>query len=173
MRTPTQFKDEMEQAELHSPRLVKVEVSIYPFFLNMKTQISSGSHAKTETKKGKHYHKTIAAVFLASLFEARDNERPNPDNVAHNFHQPRQRKVTCLNRPSQRRSRLHPITMLSASESGHDEFSYRKGIERLKHSGGSFLQAAFEQPAVKSWIVQHSAHAPPSQIFFVTIHKSV
>ena len=44
----------------------------------MKTAISSGSHAKTETKKGKPYHKTIAAVLLASLFEVRDNERPNP-----------------------------------------------------------------------------------------------
>ena len=101
----------MEQAELHSSQLVKVEISIYPFFLNMKTETNSGSHAKTETKKGKPYHKTIAAVFLASLFEVRDNERPNPDNVAHNIHQPRQRKVTCLNRPSQRWSRLHPITL--------------------------------------------------------------
>ena len=139
MQIPTQFKNEMEQAELHSSQRVNVEVSIYPFFLNMKTEINSGSHAKTETKRGKPYHKTIAAVFLASLFEVRDNERPNPDNVAHNIHQPRQRKVTCLNRPSQRWSRLHPITMLSASESGHDEFSHRKGIERPEQSGGSFL----------------------------------
>ena len=86
MKKPTQFKDEMEQAELHSPQLVNVDVSIYPFFLNMKTEISIGSHAKTETKTGKSYHKTIAAVFLASLFEVRDNERPNSDDVAHNIH---------------------------------------------------------------------------------------
>ena len=69
MKIPTQFKDEMEQAELHSPQLVNVEGSIYPFFLNMKTEKSIGSHAKTETKRGKPYHKTIAAVFFASLFE--------------------------------------------------------------------------------------------------------
>ena len=139
MQTPTQFKDEVEQAELHSPQLVILEVSIYPFFLNMKTEISSGSHAKTETKRGKPYHKTFAAVFLASLFELRDNERPNPDDVAHNIHQPRQRKGTCLNGPPQRLSRMHPITMLSTLESGHDEFSHRKGIERPEHSRGSFL----------------------------------
>ena len=108
----------MEQAELHSSQLVNVEVSIYPFFLNMKTEISSGSDAKAETRRGKPYHNTIAAVFLASPLEVRDNERPNPDDVANNIHQPRQREVTCLNRPSQRLSRL-----LSAFEWGHDEFS--------------------------------------------------
>ena len=86
MKITTQFKDEMEQAELHSPQLVNIEVSIYPFFLNMKTEISIGSHAKTETKRGKSYHKTIAAVFLASLFKVRDNERPNPNDVAQNIH---------------------------------------------------------------------------------------
>ena len=86
MKIPTQFKDEMEQAELHSPQLVNIEVSIYPFFLNMKTEKSNGSDAKTQTKRGKLYHKTIAAVFPASLFEVRDNERPNSDDVAHNIH---------------------------------------------------------------------------------------
>ena len=139
MKIPTQIKDEMEQAELHSPQLVKVEVSIYPFFLNMKTEISIGSHAKKETNRAKPYHKTIAAVFLASLFEVRDNERPNPDDVAHNIHQPRQGKITCLNRPSHGLSRLHPITMLSTFESGHDEFGHRKRIERPEHSGSSLL----------------------------------
>ena len=139
MRIPTQFKDEMEQAELHSSQLVKVEVSIYPFFLNMKTEINIGSHAKTETKRGKPYHKTIAAVFLASLLEVIDNERPNPNDVAHNIQQPRQGKITCLNRPSQGLSRLHPITMLSNLESGHDELSHRERIERPKHSGSSLL----------------------------------
>ena len=139
MEISTQFKDEMEQTELHSSQLVNVEVSIYPFFLNMKTEISSGSHAKAETTRGKPYHKTIASVFLASLLEVRDNERPDPNDVANNIHQPRQRKVTCLNRPLQRLSRLHPITMLSAFESGHDEFTHRKGIERRKHSGTSFM----------------------------------
>ena len=129
----------MEQAELHSPPLVYIEVSIYPFFLNMKTEISIGSHAKTQTKSGKSYHKTIAAVFLASLFEIRDNERPNSDDVAHNIHQPRQGKITCLNRPSQGLSRLHPITMLSAFESGHDELGHRKRIQRPEHSGSGFL----------------------------------
>ena len=76
----------MEQAELHSTQLVNMEVSIYPFFLNMKTEISIGNHAKTETNKGKSYHKTIAAVFFASLFKVRDNQRPNPNDVAHNIH---------------------------------------------------------------------------------------
>ena len=41
----------MEQAELHSPQLVYIEVSIYPFFLNTKTEISSGTHAKAETTR--------------------------------------------------------------------------------------------------------------------------
>ena len=173
MRIPTQFKNEMEQAELHSSQLVKVEVSICPFFLNMKTEIPSGSHAKTETKRGKPYHKTIAAVVLASLFEVRDSERTNPYNVVQNIHQPRQRKVTCLNRPSRRWYRLHSITMLSDFGSGHDEFSHLKGIDRPEHCGSSFLQAAFEQPDIKSWIVQHSVHAPASQILFVAFHKSV
>ena len=139
MKIPTQLKDEMEQAELHSPQLVNIEMSMYPFFLNMKTERSIGSHAKTQTKRGKSYHKTIAAVFLASLSEVRDNERPNSDDVAHNIHQPRQGKITCLNRPSQGLSRLHPITMLSTFESGYDELSHRKRIERPEHSGSSFL----------------------------------
>ena len=30
----------MEQAELHSAQLVNVEVSIYPFFLNMETEMT-------------------------------------------------------------------------------------------------------------------------------------
>ena len=139
MRIPTQFKDEMEQAKLHSPQLVKIEVPIYPFFLNMKREKSIGSHVKTQTKRGKSYHKSIAAVLPASLFEVRDNERPNSDDVAHNIHQPRQGKITCLNHPSQRLSRLHLITMLSAFESGHDEVSHRKWIQRPEHSGSSFL----------------------------------
>ena len=129
----------MEQADFHSPQLVNVEVSIHPFFLNKKTEINIGSHTKTETKRGKPYHKTIAAVFLASLFEVRDNERPKLDDVAHNIHEPRQGKITCLDRPSQGMSRLHPITMLSTFESGHDEFGHRKGIERPEHSGSSLL----------------------------------
>ena len=139
MKIPTQFKDEMEQAELHSPQLVNLEVSIYPFFLNTKTEISFGSHDKTQTKRGKSYHKTIAAVFLASLVDVRDNERPNSDDVAHNIHQPRQGKIICLNHPSQGLSRLHPITILSTFETGHDELSHRKGIERPEHSGSSCL----------------------------------
>ena len=139
MQIPTQFKDEMEQRELHTSQLVNVEISIYPFFLNMKTELSSGSHAKAETKRGKPYHRTTAAVFLASLLEVRDNEWPNPDDVANNIHQPRQRKITCLNRPSQRLSRLHPITMLSTFELGHDELSHRKGIKRPEHSESSFV----------------------------------
>ena len=129
----------MEQTELHFPQLVNVEITIYPLFLSMKTEISSGSHAKAETKGGKPYHETITAVLLASLLELKDNERPKPDDVANNIHQPRQRKVTCLNRPSQRLPRLHPITMLSGFESGSDEFSHRKGIELPEHSGSSLL----------------------------------
>ena len=126
----------MEQAELHSPQLVIIEVSIYPCFLNMKTEISIGGHVKKQNKRGKLYHKTIAAVFSASLFEVRDNGRPNSDVVANNIHQG---KITCLNRPSQGLSRLHPITILSAFESGHDELGHRKRIQRPEHSGGSFL----------------------------------
>ena len=76
----------MEQAELHSPQLVNVEVSVYPFFLNMKMEISIESHAKIETKKIKSYHETIAAVFLANLYKIRNNQRPNPNDVAHNIH---------------------------------------------------------------------------------------
>ena len=53
MKIPTQFKDEMEQAELHSPQLVNIEVCIYPFFLNMKTELGSGSHHKQQTKREK------------------------------------------------------------------------------------------------------------------------
>ena len=136
MKIPTQVR---EQAELHSPQLVNVEVSIYPFFPNMKTEISIGSHAKTETKRGKPYHKTIAAVFRTSLFEVRDNERTSPDDVAQNTHQPRQGKITCLNRLSQGLSRLRPIMILSTFESGHDEVGHRKGIERPEHSGSSLL----------------------------------
>ena len=173
MKIPTQFKDEMEQAELHSPQLVDIEVSIYPFFLNMKTEISSGSRAKAQTKSGKPYNKTIAAVFLASLLRVRDNQRPHSDDVAHNIHQPRQGKVTRLNRPPQRLSRLHPITMLSSFESGHDELSHRKWIDCPEHSRNSFLQAPFEQPDIKSWVIQHSAHAPASQILLVALNKGV
>ena len=76
----------MEQAELHSPQLVKVGVSIYPFFLNVKTEISIDSHAETETKNGESYHNTIAAVFFASLFKVRDNQWPNPNDFAHTIH---------------------------------------------------------------------------------------
>ena len=130
----------MEQTELHSSQLVDVEISIHPFFLNMKKDISSGSHANAETKRGKQYHKTIAAVFLASLLEVRDNSRPNPDDVANDIHQPRQRKITCLNCTSQRLSLLQPITMLSALESGNEEFSHRKRVERPEHSGSSFCR---------------------------------
>ena len=49
MKIPTPFKDEIEQPELRSPQLVSVEVSIYPFFLNMKTEISIGTQTKAET----------------------------------------------------------------------------------------------------------------------------
>ena len=67
----------------------------------MKTEISSGSHVEAKAQRGKPYHKTIAAVFLASLLEVRDNKRPNHDDVANNIYQPRQRKITCLNCTSQ------------------------------------------------------------------------
>ena len=95
---PTQFKDEMEQTKLHCPQLVNVEIFINPFFLNMQTEINSGSHVKAENQRGKPYHKTIAAVFLASLLEVRDNKQPSPDDVA------MQKKVICLNCTSQRLS---------------------------------------------------------------------
>ena len=45
MQKPTLFKGKMEQAKLRSAQLVVVEVSIYPVFLNMRTEISSGNHA--------------------------------------------------------------------------------------------------------------------------------
>ena len=163
----------MEQAELHSPQLVNVEVSIYPFFLNMKTEISIDSRAKTQTKKGKSYRKTIAAVFLASLFKIRDNQRPNPNDVAHNIDHPRQGEVTCLNRSSQELPRLHPITMLSTFGTGHDELSHRKWVELPEHNGSSFLQAPFEQPDIKSRVIEHSAHTPASQILLVALNKGV
>ena len=54
----------MEQPELHSPQLVDIEVPIYPFFLNMKTEISSGSHDKTETKREKHTTRLSLLSFL-------------------------------------------------------------------------------------------------------------
>ena len=104
MQIPAQFKDEMEQTKLHFRQLVDVDVSIYPFLLNMKTEKSSGNHAKAEANRGKPYHKTIAAVFLASLLEVRDNERPNLNYVADNVYQPRKRQITCLNCTSQRLS---------------------------------------------------------------------
>ena len=104
MQIPTHFKDEMEQTKLHSRQLVDVEVSIYPFFLNMKTELSSCSLAKDKTKRGKPYHKTIVTVFFASLLEVRDNGRPNPNYVADNVYQPRKRQLTCLNCTSQRLS---------------------------------------------------------------------
>ena len=53
MQIPRHFKDEMERTKLHSSQLVNVELSIYPFFLNMKTETSSGSHVKAESKKNK------------------------------------------------------------------------------------------------------------------------
>ena len=79
----------MEQTELHSRQLLNVEISIDPFFLNMKTEISSGNHAKIEIKKRRLYHKTIAAVLLASFLEVSNNKRPHLDNAADNIHQPR------------------------------------------------------------------------------------
>ena len=56
MQIPTLFKDKMEQTILHLSQLVNVEISTYPFFLNMKTEISSGSHVKAETQRRKPYH---------------------------------------------------------------------------------------------------------------------
>ena len=49
MEIPTHFKDEMEQTKLHSPQLVDVEVSNYPFFLNIKTEKSQSNYAKIES----------------------------------------------------------------------------------------------------------------------------
>ena len=49
MEIPTHFKDEMEQTKLRSPQLVDVEVSIYPFFLNIKREISQGNCVKIES----------------------------------------------------------------------------------------------------------------------------
>ena len=63
--------------------------------------------------------------------------------------------------------------MLSSFESGHDELSHRKWIERPKHNGSSFLQAPFEQPDIKSRIIQHFAHTPASQILLVALNKGV
>ena len=63
--------------------------------------------------------------------------------------------------------------MLSSFESGHDELSHRKWIERPEHNGSSFLQAPFEQPDIKSRIIQHSAHTPASQILLVALNKGV
>ena len=122
---------------------------------------------------GKPYHKTIAAVFLASLFKVRDNQRPHSDDVANNIHQPRQGKVTRLDRPPQGLSRVHPITMLSFFESGHVELSHRKWIERPEHNGSSFLQAPLQQPDIKSRVIQHSAHTPASQIVLLALNKGV
>ena len=173
MQIPKHFKDETEQTELHSCQLVNVEISLYPFFLNTKTEISSGNHAKTGTKKRKPYHKTIVAVLLPSFFELRDNKRPHPDYVAHNVCQPRNRKITCRNCLSQTLPRLHPITMLSTFESGNDEFSLRKGIKRPKLSGSSFLEAASEQFDVKGWIFQQSSHVSVSHILRIAFNKGV
>ena len=137
MQLPTQSKAEMEQTKLHTSQLVKLEKSIYPFFLNMQTEKSSGSHVKAETQRGKPYHKTIAAVFLASLLEVRDNKRPNPDDVANNNHQPRQKKsrVSIARRKdfldcnqSQCSAPLRRVTMNSVIEKGSSVSNTKEAV---------------------------------------------
>ena len=54
MQIPTQIEGEMEKTELHSAQLVDVEVFIYPFFLNIETEISRGNHAKIEITTTQH-----------------------------------------------------------------------------------------------------------------------
>ena len=143
----------MEQAELHSPQLVNLEVSIYPFFLNMKTEISIGSHAKTETKRGKSYHKTIAAVFLGSLSEVRDNERPNSVMLLTTSTSPgRERspvsialRKDCLDCIQSRCSApLSLLTMNSIIKNGSSVPNTTEAV---------FLQATFEQPNIKSRVI--------------------
>ena len=63
--------------------------------------------------------------------------------------------------------------MLSTFETGHDELSHRKWVERLEYNGSSFLQAPFQQLDIKSRVIEHSAHTPASQILLVTLNKSV
>ena len=46
MQIPTHFMDKIEQAEPRFAQMVDVEVSIYPSFLNKKTERSRGNHAK-------------------------------------------------------------------------------------------------------------------------------
>ena len=50
MEILTHFQDEMEQTKLHSAQLVDVEVSIYPFFLNKKTQMTMGMRWQRNSK---------------------------------------------------------------------------------------------------------------------------
>ena len=127
MQTPTHFEDKMEQAELRSAQLIDVEVSIFPFFLNMETEISSGNHAKKENTRKRHTPR-IAAVLFPCLFQVKDNEWPHLDDIADNVYQTRERKVACINCFSERLPRLRPITMLSALETSNDEFCHRKGV---------------------------------------------
>ena len=78
----------MEQAELHSPQLVNVDVSIYPVFLNKTTWIN-GDNLRKGNWKRKPHHKTISAILLPSLFQIRYYEWPHTDDVTDNIQESR------------------------------------------------------------------------------------
>ena len=141
MQIPTHFEDEMEQTELHSAQLVDVEVSICPFSPNTEVEIGSDNHVKIESARKIHTTRLWPLSFfpVSFMYETRDKEGPHPDYVADNIQQPRKKKIKCLNCPSQRLPRLHPITMLSAPETRDDKFRHQKGVGCPKHSGSSFL----------------------------------
>ena len=57
----------MEQTELHFAQMVDVEVSLYPFFLIMETEISRGNYAKFKITRKQHTTRLSPLSFYSSL----------------------------------------------------------------------------------------------------------
>ena len=61
----------MERTKLHSPQLLDVDVSIYPFFLNMETEISRGNYTEIEIT-GKNIQDYRRCPFFQSALGERE-----------------------------------------------------------------------------------------------------
>ena len=88
----TNFKNQMEQSQLHPCHLIYILVSIDSFLL--KGRKPSVTEINTEANPWSIlYHKTVAVGLVYCLLQKGHNQRPDTDDVANDLHQRSHREV--------------------------------------------------------------------------------
>ena len=127
--------------------------------------------APTRPKRGRSYHKSIPIVFASRLFQVKDNQGPNADDVGNKVDKMWHTQVVGQDGLFQSGTGGHPITRLSTFQPIHNEFRHCEPVQTPEHTGGCPLSAPSKEPKIENGVVNEFLTIPIAQIFTKGFNK--